>query len=495
MDCLSEGRIQGIVEGGLDSLERAKAREHLENCAECRKLVGHAAALFASADSDSSAEQVERLEPLGPALDPLRPGERVGRYVIEGRLGSGAMGVVYSAMDSLLQRQVALKLLRPSDAGSQLEQARLEREARAASAVKHPGVVAVFDVLSTGNGFSVLVMDRLEGVSLRQHLREQGSLPSQEVQELFSQILEALSAAHRMGIVHRDLKPENVFLTRNEHGQVQVKLLDFGVAKLLTAHFADSAGLTKSGTLVGTPYYMAPEQAFGASDLDQRADLWAVGVMLYEALVGERPVRGENVGQVLHQLAHFDFAGPRARLLEAAPQWEPLISRLMVERAARLGAASDVLDWVRSLGASHPKPAATTPPSAPLTPKKKGPSWAIPILLGVGTLIGLGFASQPRSSAPASSAEPVMKAPLTGALQPGDPSTGESEIPAVTETTSAHQGRSASTATPITTHITKPTSRPTRPSSTQKAAPSAQPPASNPATTTRKPRLLTEPPF
>src|SRR5690606_6611039 len=132
------------------------------------------------------------------------------------------------------------------------------------------------------------------------------SLPSQEVQELFSQILEALSAAHRMGIVHRDLKPENVFLTRNEQGQVQVKLLDFGVAKLLTAHFADSAGLTKSGTLVGTPYYMAPEQAFGASDLDQRADLWAVGVMLYEALVGERPVRGENVGQVLHQLAHFD---------------------------------------------------------------------------------------------------------------------------------------------------------------------------------------------
>ncbi len=488
MDCLSEGRIQGIVEGGLDTVERLKAREHLENCSECRKLVGHAAALLASGEAE-----VDELEHLGSGFEPLTRGDKVGRYIVEERLGSGAMGVVYAATDSLLRRQVALKLLRPGESGASVEQARLEREAQAACAVKHPGVVAVHDVLSTADGLSVLVMDRLEGTSMRQYLRERGPLPANEVLELFSQILEALSAAHRMGIVHRDLKPENVFLTRGEDGGTQVKLLDFGVAKLLAGALSGSAGLTKSGTLVGTPYYMAPEQAFGAADLDQRADLWAVGVMLYEALVGERPLRGDNVGQVLHQLAHFDFGAPRARLLETAPEWEPLVSRLMVERAARLDSASQALELLRGIGHPSAQTAVAAPGGAPLTPKKR--AWvAIPIVLGLGALLSIGLIARTGGVPPdesSSAADPLPTAMPTA--QEPRPETPTPALPAPTATVAPTPLAEAKTPRPTAT-IPAPRHAPRlAPKPSVPAAPAAS--AGPPTASARKPRLLTEPPF
>ncbi|MCA9646397.1 MAG: protein kinase [Myxococcales bacterium] len=544
MDCLSEGRIQGIVEGGLDTHERERAREHLENCADCRNLVGHAAAVLASGEAEDRP-----LEPLGSAFEPLAPGARVGRYVVEERLGSGAMGVVYAATDSLLQRSVALKLLRPSDAGGELERARLEREARAASAVKHPGVVAIFDVLATDDGLSVLVMDRLDGVSMRQYLRDHGPLDPLEVRELFTQILEALAAAHRTGIVHRDLKPENVFLTQGAATQeagprgsstARVKLLDFGVAKLLATAFADSAGLTKSGTLVGTPYYMAPEQAFGATDLDQRADLWAVGVMLFEALVGERPLRGENVGQVLHQLAHFDFSGPRARLIEVAPVWEPLIRRLMIERGSRLQDASEALEILRGIklhaGAAsaaaerepeqRPDIATIESSASPLPPERKRPWWAVPLALGIGGLFTLGFASRggPSVAAQASSPAAVESPDTSGASRAAGHSLDRvqpEQDSILAETREAALAKAPEPALP-SPEASKPEPprvkpQPTNPSSARpvsaplpakapaprNTAPDVTPASATPAgsepptpdAAAHKPRLLTEPPF
>ncbi|MCA9627205.1 MAG: protein kinase [Myxococcales bacterium] len=479
MDCLSEGRIQGIVEGGLDTSERTKAREHLENCAECRKLVGHAASLLASAESGESDQ-----DPLGVALQALEPGERIGRYVVSEALGSGAMGVVYAATDTLLKRQVALKLLRPSDGGVGVERGRLEREAQAACAVKHPGVVAVHDVLTTDDGASVLVMDRLDGISMRQYLRERGRLQGHEVRSLFVQILDALAAAHAKGVVHRDLKPENVFLTHDAAGGTQVKLLDFGVAKLLAGSFSDAAGLTKSGTLVGTPYYMAPEQAFGATDLDQRADLWAVGVMLFEALVGERPLRGENVGQVLHRLAHFDFSVPRARLLEVAPAWEPLIARLMVERAARLESAQQALDVLRSIDAGRTSP--HLPPGAPLTPKKSR-WWVIPLALGAVAAAGFGFTSSsgtPEKPAPqpAETGSPVGDA--LGALPTATPGSLAPPAPV------AEPVAPAALISPEPRAKARPSRAHHKPAA---AASTRAEPA--PAPSGRAPRLLTEPPF
>ncbi|MGE0328409.1 MAG: protein kinase [Polyangiaceae bacterium] len=504
MDCLSEGRIQGIVEGGLDTLERERAREHLEDCADCRKLVGHAAAVLASGEAET-----DELEPLGSAFQPLEPGDRVGRYVVDERLGAGAMGVVYAATDSLLQRSVALKLLRPTDGGGDLERARLEREARAASAVKHPGVVAVYDVLATEDGLSVLVMDRVAGISLRQHLRDSGPLEAAEVREVFSQILEALSAAHRTGVVHRDLKPENVFLTEESGAPPRVKLLDFGVAKLLASAFSDSAGLTKSGTLVGTPYYMAPEQAFGATDLDQRADLWAVGVMLYEALVGERPLHGENVGQVLHHLAHFDFSGPRARLMQVAPSWEPLVSRLLVERSARLSDAQEALDCLRGIDLSGEASAAARLTDAAtrgshvasLSPKKSRAWWAVPLVLGLGGLFSLGFVTRGGPSGPAQ--QTAAPAADPAAFVEG-PLATNSQFPTA-KATPVSATDDASVALPEAPKR-KPRAEPAaqfKPESPKAAVSAARvkpldtpaAPTPAPADSARKPRLLTEPPF
>ncbi len=211
-------------------------------------------------------------------------------------VGEGGMGVVWAAGELATGRVVALKFLRDTGTTDPKTHQRFLREARAAMAVRHPNVATVSEVLETPAGAPFLVMDFLQGESLRERLRRDQVLSVQEVSRIMVPVTHAVEAAHAIGIVHRDIKPENIFLTKGD-----VRVLDFGIAKRLPRPGEGEmlTSLTTTGALIGTPYYMAPEQIFGDEDIDVRVDVWALGIVLYECLAGVRPTQGIGLGQIL----------------------------------------------------------------------------------------------------------------------------------------------------------------------------------------------------
>src|SRR3989449_8480944 len=238
---------------------------------------------------------------LKPAITAPREGvpARIGRYAITRKLGEGGMGVVYAARDERLERTVPLKTM-SSLASDETARKRFWREARAAARVNHPNVCQLYEIGEEG-GELFIAMELLEGEALAERLRR-GALSVADAVPIGLGVLAALSALHGQGIVHRDLKPSNVFLT--PHG---VKLLDFGLARPTDPareRSLDSvADLTRTGMLVGTPRYMAPEQVTGEV-VDARTDLFAVGAMLFEMLAGRPAFGGRNVVEILHATLH-----------------------------------------------------------------------------------------------------------------------------------------------------------------------------------------------
>ena len=214
-------------------------------------------------------------------------------------LGQGGMGEVWRAEHVLTGRPVALKLLRNALVHRPDMRRRFLREARAAAAVNHPNVVEILDAFELEDGSPALVMPLLEGETLAALIARQAPLTLAAALEVLLPLISAVGAAHLRGIVHRDLKPENVFLVRGE-GSATVKVLDFGIAKLMGG--TDSETLTGTGTLVGTPCYMAPEQGFGERDQDHRVDIWAIGVIAYESLAACKPIDGDNIAQIVRSL-------------------------------------------------------------------------------------------------------------------------------------------------------------------------------------------------
>jgi serine/threonine protein kinase/class 3 adenylate cyclase len=224
-------------------------------------------------------------------------GKKCGNYQLERVLGSGGMGTVYAALHPTLGKRVAIKVLRPELAGNRKAVGRLIDEARASTAIGHKNIIEVFDIGETPEGITYLAMELLEGETLQQALQREGRLDPARAIGIARQICAALSAAHRRGIIHRDLKPQNVFLVAGERGVDQVKVLDFGAAKLLDDLNRISPA-TATGALIGTPFYMAPEQARG-QPVDGRTDIWALGVILFRCLTGLLPFVGETTTEVL----------------------------------------------------------------------------------------------------------------------------------------------------------------------------------------------------
>jgi serine/threonine-protein kinase len=269
----------------------------------------------------------------------LQTGGLVGqRYRLVRLIGEGGMGSVWAATHVVTRKSVALKFLKGADASRSDVRRRFLREARAATAVRHPNVVEVHDIFELDDGSPVMVMDLLVGRSLGARLRQEKLLPANEVASILLPVVSAVGTAHAVGIVHRDLKPDNIFLTQLPDGKPDVRVLDFGIAKL-TATDGDAAltvGLTQTGDMLGTPHYMAPEQASGESDIDHRADVWALGVILYECLSGVRPVQGNNLGQILKRI----ITGCIVPLGDIAPQipkdLETLVATMLAhDRAQR----------------------------------------------------------------------------------------------------------------------------------------------------------------
>jgi serine/threonine-protein kinase len=222
--------------------------------------------------------------------------ELEGRYRIEAELGSGGAGTVYRAVHLKLGRMVAIKMLKPEYGGSPELRQRFEREARALAALSHPNIVAVTDSGTAGDTL-YLVMELLEGESLSERLKR-GPLEPDEALAILGQLLLALSFVHERGLVHRDVKPGNVFLQNVPGGGVQVRLLDFGLAKFIAPE-AGGRVLTRAGQIFGTPTYMAPEQVAG-QEADVRADVYAAGIILFEMLTGKPPFRG-NWSELMRQ--------------------------------------------------------------------------------------------------------------------------------------------------------------------------------------------------
>jgi serine/threonine protein kinase len=257
------------------------------------------------------------------------------------------MGVVWSARQVVTRQAVALKFLHEHEGDSRARK-RFLREARAACAVRHPNVVQIHDVLLVDEETPVIVMELLEGESLAAKLKREPRLGVDEFARLMLPVVSAVGTAHAHGIVHRDLKPDNIFLAK-DRGGILVKVLDFGVAKLTATEGAaeKTVGLTDTGGVVGTAYYMSPEQAFGERDVDHRSDIWALGIIFYRCLSGVLPTRGENAGQVL-KIIVIDGVAPLANLVPDLPEdilalITQMLSRKREDRPEDLRAVQAVL--------------------------------------------------------------------------------------------------------------------------------------------------------
>ena len=243
------------------------------------------------------------------------------KYRIVRLLGQGSMGAVYEGENVRIRRKVAIKTLHQgmAEKGDTLQ--RFEREAQAAGRIGSRHICEVLDMGDLPDGSRYMVMEHLDGVTLQQHIRSMGRLKPLEVSPILQQLLDGLGAAHAAGIIHRDLKPANVFLVRQPGKPDFVKILDFGVSKFSV--LSDEMSMTRTGAVLGTPYYMSPEQAKGSRGTDARSDLYAVGVILYECITGQVPFSAETFNELLFRI-----------VLESPPPAESFVPDLPPELAA-----------------------------------------------------------------------------------------------------------------------------------------------------------------
>jgi serine/threonine-protein kinase len=285
-------------------------------------------------------------------MQPATP-TRLGRYEILDELGKGAAGVVYLARDPLIGRLVALKTFRVGysvkDQELQQFRARFIREAQSAGILSHPNIVTIHDVVEEGeDGVAFIAMEYVRGTNLKQLLQGGTPLELPFAAEIVRQVGEALDYAHSKGVVHRDIKPANIIITADN----RVKITDFGIARI------DASNLTQEGQLLGTPNYMAPEQILGR-EVDHRADLFSLGVVLYEMLTRHKPFQGENLTVVSHRIVYDQFTPPRQYARDLPPAVERILDKALAkDPEQRYERARDLYEQLRRVAGDLPPSAA-----------------------------------------------------------------------------------------------------------------------------------------
>ncbi len=298
-------------------------------------------------------------------------------YRIERLIGEGGMGAVYEASHLRLRRRFAIKLLFPQVAQSSEAVARFRREGEVTSELGHPNIIEIIDLNFTPEGAAYIVMELLTGESLSSRIQG-GRLTLDEVSSILKQTASALEAAHRHGIIHRDLKPQNIFIAQREDGSEVVKVLDFGISKVL----GSSSMMTGTSALLGTPNYMAPEQAEGhAAEADVRTDVFALGAILYEMLAGRPAFVGASVPSILYQVVHQEPRPLRELRPDLSVDGERVVTRAMSKKpAARYDSIATLAqEFTAAIGTTVGAAAVQAEASAPQAPQT-GPVPAAPLL-------------------------------------------------------------------------------------------------------------------
>jgi serine/threonine protein kinase len=400
-----------------------------------------------------------------PLAVPVQPGEVLaGKFKVERILGAGGMGVVVAAMHLELDERVAVKFLLPQSIQGPEAAARFVREARNAVKIKGEHVARIIDVGRLENGAPYMVMEYLEGNDLSAQL-EKGQIAIEDAVDYVVQACDAMAEAHALGIVHRDLKPANLFLTKRSDGSAIIKVLDFGISKANVPDTKD-AGLTKTSAVMGSPYYMSPEQMKSSRDVDSRTDVWSLGVILYELLSGRPPFQGDTLPELLSAIM-LDVPPPLQSLRADVPPelGAVLIKVLQKDRTQRYRNVGELsaalapfapvrsrytLDRIGKITAQHAAPV-SVPPSNDATVALSGganartaSAWSgtdgdkpaprsknVGVFVGLGAIVliagVLGTMLGQRSASPA--AEP--SAPAVRPVVAATPSMAPSPAPAI----------------------------------------------------------------
>ncbi len=296
--------------------------------------------------------------------EPIQPPSTslvAGKYELLGMIGRGGMGSVWEGRHITLGTKVAIKFIEKEYAQSEEARSRFDNEARAAATIQSKHAIQIFDHGVTDDGKPYIVMEMLEGEPLDKRLERLGRMPLQEVARVLSQVCRALYRAHERGIVHRDLKPENIFLVRTQDDDEDVaKVLDFGIAKIRGPGGQSLSNSTKTGAVLGTPYYMSPEQARGLRNIDHRTDLWSLGVIVFKCVTGVLPFEGESLGDLLVKICTTPIPVPSQVLPGLPPMFDAWFARALdrdpTKRFANAQELADALSYACGISVRRPAP-------------------------------------------------------------------------------------------------------------------------------------------
>jgi len=389
-----------------------------------------------------------------------------GKYRVARLLGEGGMGAVYECEDASIQKRFAIKVLHASVADDKNAVGRFEKEAQAAGRIGSDHITDVIALGTLPSGDRYMIMEFLDGTTLSGRIKDKGKLTPSEVAPTMVQLLEGLEAAHKAGIIHRDLKPDNVFLLRSKAGIKDfVKILDFGISKFNRLSGDSAMSMTRTGAVMGTPYYMSPEQAKGSKEIDGRSDLYSTGVILYEAVTGQVPFNADTFNELIFKIVLEAPPPPEQIVPDLDPGFSAIIRKAMNrDPSQRFQTATEfqeaIMQWMQGGGvklfedsstsaatriALHahdaPAPPAVHAEEPVALPKKSNTGLLVGAALGAVLLLGAGgFAltrsgdkgekqAEPAATTPAATSAPVAATSAPVVIPVPVPSTTESAAP------------------------------------------------------------------